>query len=76
LSATGEKENQKEGQTMKVKVDPDLCTGCELCIDTCPAVFEVSDGVAVVKVNPVPAEEEENCRTAVSDCPSEAIVIE
>ena len=61
---------------MKVKVDAELCTGCELCIDTCPAVFEVNDGVAVAKVNPVPAEEEENCRTAASDCPSEAIIIE
>ena len=61
---------------MKVKVDADLCTGCELCIDSCPAVFEVKDGVAAAKVNPVPSEEEENCRTAVADCPSEAITIE
>ena len=61
---------------MNVKVDPDLCTGCELCIDSCPAVFEAKNGVAIPKVNPVPAEEEENCRTAASDCPSEAIKIE
>lgn len=61
---------------MKVRIDPELCTGCELCIDTCPAVFEVKDGLAVAKVNPVPPEKEENCRTASSDCPSEAIVID
>lgn len=61
---------------MNVKVDADLCTGCELCIDSCPAVFEVKDSVAVAKVNPVPAAEEENCRTAATDCPSEAIKIE
>jgi ferredoxin len=60
---------------MQVKVDADLCTGCELCIDSCPVVFEVKEGVAVPKVNPVPAGEEENCRNAASDCPSEAIII-
>jgi ferredoxin len=70
------KKKEKEEQIMKVRVDPDLCTGCELCVDTCPAVFEVTDGVAKPKVNPVPANEEENCRTAASDCPSEAISIE
>ena len=61
---------------MQVKVDADLCTGCELCIDSCPAVFEAKDNTVTAKVNPVPAEEEENCRTAASDCPSEAIKIE
>ncbi len=61
---------------MQVTVDESLCTGCELCIDTCPAVFEVKDGVAVPKRDSVPADEEENCRTAASDCPSEAIKIE
>lgn len=61
---------------MRVRVDVDLCTGCELCIGTCPEVFEMKDNVAVVKVNPAPEGEEENCRTAASDCPSEAIITE
>jgi len=26
---------------MKAAVDKDLCTGCGLCEDTCPEVFEV-----------------------------------
>ena len=30
-------------------VDPDLCTGCELCVDTCPDVFKMNDeGLAEV----------------------------
>ena len=46
---------------MKATVDPDLCTGCELCVSTCPEVFEMNDDVAV---------------EAADDCPSEAISIE
>jgi ferredoxin len=28
---------------MKAVVDKDLCTGCGLCEDTCPEVFEMKD---------------------------------
>jgi ferredoxin len=61
---------------MKVTVDAELCTGCGLCEDTCPAVFEMGDDeVAVVKVNEVPDESADDCRQAAEDCPTEAIVI-
>ena len=62
---------------MKATVDPDLCTGCELCVDTCPEVFEMNDDdVAVVIVDVVPADVEECAQEAADDCPSEAISIE
>ncbi len=61
---------------MKVKVDPELCTGCELCVETCPEVFEMEDDVAVVKVDEVPADEEDCTQEAADDCPAEAIIIE
>ena len=32
---------------MKAEVDQDECTGCELCIDTCPEVFEMVGDLAV-----------------------------
>ena len=61
---------------MKASVDPDLCTGCELCVDTCPEVFEMKDDVAVAKVDVVPADAEECAQEAAESCPAEAIIIE
>ncbi len=62
---------------MKAIVDPDLCTGCELCVDTCPEVFEMNDDdLAVTIVDTVPADAEDTAQEATDDCPSEAITIE
>ncbi|MBI2438249.1 MAG: ferredoxin [Lentisphaerae bacterium] len=61
---------------MKAIVDPDLCTGCGLCVDTCPAVFEMNDAIAKVRVAEVPDEALETCREAADNCPVEAIKIE
>ncbi|MDW7681414.1 MAG: ferredoxin [bacterium] len=61
---------------MKAVVDPDLCTGCELCVETCPDVFEMKDDIAVVKVDVVPADAEDCAQESADDCPSEAITIE
>jgi len=38
---------------VKVKVDPDECTGCALCVDICPEVFEMLDDLAVAKQDEV-----------------------
>ncbi|HHF98213.1 MAG TPA: ferredoxin [Candidatus Aerophobetes bacterium] len=56
----------------KVWIDEDACTGCGLCEDTCPDVFEVND-VAVVKEDADFNEFEEEIKEAAEDCPSEAI---
>ncbi len=60
---------------MKAIVDKDVCTGCGLCVDTCPDVFEMQDTVAVVKVSEIPATAEDCAKQATSDCPVEAIKI-
>ncbi len=61
---------------MKAVVDKDLCTGCGLCEDTCPEVFEVKDNVATVKVSKVPDDVVESCKEAADSCPVEAISCE
>jgi len=61
---------------VKVKVDPDECTGCALCVDICPEVFEMLDDLAVAKQDEVLSGTEESCMPAVEDCPVEAIIID
>jgi len=60
---------------MKAVVDQETCTGCGLCPDTCPEVFEMDGDTATVKVDTVPPEAEDTCREAMEGCPVEAISI-
>jgi ferredoxin len=61
---------------MTATVDQDLCTGCGLCPDTCPEVFELDGDKARVKVEIVPPQVEASCREAMDGCPVAAISIE
>jgi len=62
---------------MKISVDKELCTGCELCADICPDIFEMQGETAEAYANndPVP-EDMQDCAREVSDsCPAGAIPI-
>lgn len=63
---------------MKARIDEDLCTGCEECVEAVPDVFEMDeDGeLAVVKVEAIPADQADAVQEAADDCPAEAIIIE
>lgn len=61
---------------MKAIVDPDICTGCGLCADICPEVFEMKGSVAVAKTADISKELEDSCRDAAESCPVEAITVE
>ena len=53
-------------------VDPDMCTGCELCVDTCPDVFEMNDE-GVAEVYDRDGADEDEIQEAIDNCPVEAI---
>ena len=61
---------------MKAMVDQNVCTGCGLCPETCPEVFDMDGDTAKVKVKLVPRTAEATCREAMEGCPVEAISIE
>jgi len=57
---------------MPAVVDPETCTGCESCVDTCPVeAISMQDDVAVVD-----AETCTDCESCVEVCPVEAISME
>ncbi len=61
---------------MKVIIDPELCIGCENCVDLAPEVFEMEDDLAIVKDVEISEDLKEKVREAVEICPVEAIAIE
>ncbi len=57
---------------MSAIVNKEECTGCELCVDSCPVeAIAMADGKAVVN-----AEECVDCGDCVDSCPVEAITME
>jgi ferredoxin len=61
---------------MHVCIDESTCSGCGLCVDACPEVFEIGeDGLARVLIETVPSDMEDACYEAAAQCPTEAITI-
>lgn len=59
---------------MKANVDGSTCTGCTLCVDIAPDVFEMrDDGLAHPKGDEVPAAAEATAEEAAGSCPVSAI---
>jgi ferredoxin len=61
---------------MKVKVNPDICIGCGLCVQLAPAVFSMVTDKAVAIKEAVPSEHEDVAKDSVDKCPVAAITIE
>lgn len=61
---------------MKATVDAGTCTGCTLCADIAPEVFEMGDdGLARAKAEEVPAAAEASAKEAADSCPVSAITV-
>ncbi|BBY79585.1 ferredoxin [Mycolicibacterium pulveris] len=59
---------------MRVVVDLDLCEGNAFCVNIAPAVFELSDDeYSVVKVDPIPVDQEALVTKAIEACPRQAL---
>jgi len=61
----------------KVKVLPDKCVGCGICVQIAPDIFEITDDfVSKVKKTHLTPEELQQAEQAQEMCPSGSIVIE
>ncbi len=53
---------------MPALVDPEICTGCELCVSVCPV-----DAIGMVDDKAKVSDECIDCGQCVDECPVEAI---
>jgi len=60
---------------MKVEIDQS-CTGCGLCVSTCPDVFAQGKSTVTINADEIPPELEDEVLIAAEDCPLEAIHID
>ena len=60
---------------MKATIDETKCKGCGVCARNCPAMFELSDGKAKVKITPIPTIHQRECESAEMNCDAQAITV-
>jgi ferredoxin len=64
-------------KVVRVKVDRDRCEGNAVCLGIAPDIFDLDDeDYAVVKADPVPADQEALTEQAIAECPRAALVRE
>lgn len=60
----------------EVKINTDECIGCEVCVETCPDVFEFDDDEGKAAVIEAADFDAECVEEAVANCPAECITKE
>lgn len=62
---------------MKAIVNEEICIGCNLCVEICPEVFEMTDQmIARVILDPLSSEVLVCAQDAMESCPVSAITLE
>ncbi|MBY0387998.1 MAG: ferredoxin [Mycobacterium pseudokansasii] len=62
---------------MRVKVDRDRCEGNAVCLGIAPEIFDLDDeDYAVVKLDPIPPDQEALAEQAIAECPRAALLRE
>ena len=60
---------------MRVEVDRDRCEGNAVCLAVSQELFDLDDeDYAVVKADPIPADQEELAEQAIAECPRAALL--
>ena len=60
---------------MRVEVDHDRCEGNAVCVGIAPDLFDLDDNdYAVVKADPVPADQEELAEQSIAEGPRAALL--
>ncbi len=60
---------------MRVEVDRDRCEGNAVCVGIAPDLFDLDDDdYAVVKSDPVPADQEDLAEQSIAECPRAALI--
>lgn len=59
---------------LKLKVDEDLCTGCQVCCDTAPKTFRLKDAGVAEAFNPQ-GDDDDTIMQAAQSCPVDAISV-
>ncbi len=60
---------------MKVRITDD-CVACELCVETCPEMFEMGEDYAEPIMEDVPDKYQSEVEESAELCPTDAIIIE
>jgi ferredoxin len=68
---------RRRRSVVRVIVDRDRCEGNAVCLGIAPDIFDLDDeDYAVVKTDPIPADQEELAEQAIAECPRAALVRE
>jgi ferredoxin len=72
---TASHQPRRKEDVVRVEVDRDRCEGNAVCLGIAPDIFDLDDeDYAVVKTDPIPADQEDLAEQAIAECPRAALL--